>query len=264
MSPERQPPNPASSRNPTGRFSDRVEFYLRYRPRYPQALVDHLVAEDGLRSEHTVADMGCGTGFLAEVFLRHGCRVTGIEPNANMRAAGEDLLSDFDAFTSLDTTAEASGLPEASMDWVIAGQAFHWFDAERCGVEFRRILKPGGVSALIWNERNAEGSEFMQAYDRLLNDLGIDYQSVGHHLLDQGAFEKFFKGPYRTATFPNLQSFDRESLRGRLLSSSYSPPAGHPNHEPIIAALNDLFDRFGEYGEVAFPYITRMFWGPLS
>ena len=257
------------SRAPTARFSDRVEFYLRYRPRYPQALVEHLAQEGGLLEGHTVADMGCGTGFLAEVFLRHGCAVIGIEPNANMRAAGESLLAEHPGFKSVDATSESTGLPDGSVDWITAGQAFHWFDAERSGAEFRRILRPGGRTALVWNDRDAEGTPFMKAYDTLLHTYAPDYQEVGHRKMGQDVFERFFRGNHREVTFPNGQAFDREALRGRLLSSSYAPPPGHPNHDPMIAALDGLFDQYATAGpeggrQVAFQYQTRMFWGELG
>lgn len=273
MSP-RQTPKPGSKqtskpRNPTGRFSDRVEFYIRYRPRYPRELVQHLADEAGLKPGHIVADMGCGTGFLAEVFLQHGCTVIGIEPNPNMREAALALLAGYERFRCESTKAEACGLPDASVDWVTAGQAFHWFDAEVCGAEFRRVLRPGGQAALAWNDRDEEGTAFMREYDGLLQTYAEEYKAVGHRNIEAEVFERFFGGPYRTANFPTAQSFDREALRGRLLSSSYAPAEGAPGHAPMIAALDDLFERHAEPGPegepaVAFLYNTRLFWGALA
>ena len=135
---------PAASRAPTQRFSDRVDYYVRYRPHYPPALVEHLAQAGGLRADSIVADIGAGTGFLSEVFLQFGCTVYGVEPNADMRRAAQSLLATYPGFHPVDGSAEATGLPAASVDWAVAGQAFHWFDAEAAAREFRRILRPGG------------------------------------------------------------------------------------------------------------------------
>src|SRR5512133_1966571 len=133
------------------RFTSRVENYVKYRPGYPAAILDVLKAECGLTPGAFVADVGSGTGLLARVFLDFGCHVFGIEPNAEMRAAGEQLLAEYRLFDSRDGSAEATGLPTASVHFVTAGQAFHWFDPPRAQEEFRRILKPEGWVGLIWN-----------------------------------------------------------------------------------------------------------------
>lgn len=92
----------------TERFSTRVENYVKYRPHYPSAVIDLLQSECGLNRESIVADVGSGTGILSELFLKHGCSVHGIEPNREMREAGEKLLRDYSNFKSIDGTAELS------------------------------------------------------------------------------------------------------------------------------------------------------------
>ena len=114
--------------DPTKRFSNRVENYLKYRPRYPAAIIPLLESECGLTPETLVADVGSGTGFLTELFLKHGNRVLGVEPNAEMRSAGERLLAKYPTFCSVNAMAEATTLADSSIDLIIAGQAFHWFD----------------------------------------------------------------------------------------------------------------------------------------
>src|SRR4051794_35122333 len=113
------------------RFSDRVENYVKYRPTYPTAVLGYLRDEAGLTVQSVVADVGSGTGISSELFLRAGCTVYGVEPNADMRAAADGLLAQYPAFRSVDGSAEATTLPAGSADLVIAGQAFHWFDAAR-------------------------------------------------------------------------------------------------------------------------------------
>lgn len=247
------------------RFSDRVSFYLRFRPRYPAALVAWLQGEGGLAPGAVVADVGAGTGFLAEVFLAAGHPVHAVEPNAEMREAAEVHLSGQPGFFSLDGTAEATGLADASVQLVAAGQAFHWFDAPRARAEFQRILAPGGSVALVWNDRDLTGSEFMVAYEALVQRFGQEYEAVRYRNVDAAVFAEFY-GPhgYREVTFPNGQSVEREGLRGRVRSSSYMPAPGDPAHEPMMAEVDAIFDRFQQGGQVTIPYTTRLYFGPLS
>ncbi len=257
----------------TERSSERVEFYLRYRPRYPFAIVDYLTAEAGLTPDWVVADVGSGTGFLAEPFLENGNTVHGIEPNQGMREAGEALLAGYPAFRSWDAAAEATGLDGASVHLAMAGQAFHWFDRDAARAEFMRILRPGGIAALFWNDRLAGGTAFMQEYDTLLKTHCAEYKDVGHRKVGNTDYVRFFGTEatgetgdpqgYQEATFPNAQRFDREGLRGRLQSSSYAPPPGHPGHEPMMADLDALFGQHQRGGQVEFQYVTRIFWGEM-
>src|SRR5690349_10735071 len=91
--------------NPTSRFSSRVENYIKYRPSYPPAVGDLLQSECGLHAASRVADIGSGTGLLAKLLLKRGCQVFGVEPNREMREAGERLLSVYTNFTSVEGTA---------------------------------------------------------------------------------------------------------------------------------------------------------------
>ncbi|MCB1121892.1 MAG: methyltransferase domain-containing protein, partial [Verrucomicrobiae bacterium] len=142
------------------RFSNRVDNYVRYRPHYPDALVKTLEEQRVLQGGSIVADVGSGTGISTELFLKKGYSCIGVEPNRDMRLAAERELRAYPAFTSAEGSAEETGLEENSVDLVIAGQAFHWFDQQASKLEFNRILKTGGHVALLWNKRNTEGSAF--------------------------------------------------------------------------------------------------------
>lgn len=248
--------------DPKTRFSDRVADYVRWRPRYPQALVDTLKRDCGLKPTHTIADIGSGTGILSELFLANGNTVLGVEPNAEMRAAAESLLASHSRFRSVAASAEATGLADASVDWVTAGQAFHWFDAKRAREEFRRILKPGGQVALIWNERR-DDTPFLRDYERMLDTFGTDYAEVKHR--DAGhdlRIDQFLDG-MKQFRFDNAQRFDFEGLKGRLLSSSYAPQAGQPRHEPMIRELRRIFEQHAANGFVEFLYHTQLYVGKV-
>ena len=208
--------------DPTKRFSNRVENYLKYRPRYPTEIISLLEKECGLTRDSIVADVGSGTGFLSELFLRNGNPVLGIEPNAEMRAAGERLLADYSNFTSIDATAEATALPESSVHFVTAGQAFHWFDREKTRREFHRIVKAGGWVVIVWNTFPSGRSALVKAYDDVLVRYGTDYREVAKEIADSGIEKFFLPGDCNRARFDFQQTFDWEGFKGRLLSASYA------------------------------------------
>lgn len=251
--------------NSTERFSSRVENYVRYRPHYPTDVLACLQRGCGLRSEDVVADVGSGTGILAALLLGNGNRVFGVEPNREMREAGERLLQNYAGFISVNATAEATTLPDDSVAFVTAGQAFHWFDAPLARAEFKRILRPDGWVVLVWNERPATGTALAGEYERLLQTYAPDYEQVNHKKrADAETIRRFFDGDFTQESFSNPQSLDYEALKGRLLSSSYSPEAGHPQHLPMLAELRRLFEAHQEGGQVSFDYETHVFYGHLK
>jgi SAM-dependent methyltransferase len=250
--------------NPTQRFSSRVDNYIRYRPGYPPEVLKTLLDDCGLLASSVVADIGCGTGLLAKIFLDHGNPVLGVEPNREMREAGERLLQSYPHFTSIAGTAEATTLSPHSVDFITAGQAAHWFDLAQARTEFVRILKPRGWTALIWNERKTDSSPFLVDYENLLLAYGTDYAQVRHERTTDRISSFFNPTPFESRIFQYQQQFDYESLQGRLLSSSYTPLPSHPNYAPMLAELRRLFDAHQSGGRVAFEYETRMFYGQLA
>ena len=248
----------------TERFSTRVANYVAYRPRYPEAVCECLRRRCGWSASAVVADIGSGTGILSELLLRHGNRVYGVEPNREMREAGELELRRYPEFHSVAGTAEATTLPAASVDLVTAGQAFHWFDRAAAAVEFRRILRAGGWVVLIWNDRRREGSPFAEAYERLLQRFSTDYEKVDHKNITDAVLEEFFRGGYSVDVCENRQMFDSAGLEGRLLSSSYAPEAGHPGHAGMMEELGRIFEAHQVEGRVPFDYETKVYCGRLD
>lgn len=251
--------------DPTTRFSDRVDNYVKYRPRYPRAVLDVLVAECGLTPAATIADIGSGTGFFSELLVQNGNRVYGVEPNAEMRAAGEKLLAAYPNFTSVAATAEATTLPAASVDFVTAGQAFHWFDPVRARAEFARILRPGGWAVLVWNERRSEATAFQRGYEALTQRYNRDYAAVNHRRIDPATITAFYApGSVQVRSSTNQQTFDFAGLQGRLLSSSYTLQPDHPEYAAMLADLHALFDAHQQQGVIAFEYDTQVYYGHLD
>jgi SAM-dependent methyltransferase len=248
----------------TERFSSRVENYIKYRPGYPPAVLELLSARCGLSATSTVADIGSGTGILTELLLETGARVLAVEPNKEMREAAERLLGDYGRFRSVNGTAEATTLPQASVDLITASQAFHWFDVQQSRRELTRVLKPRGWIALIWNERPPDPGTFLSEYDTLLRRHAEDYDRVTNMRADEKKIREFFGRRPELEVFPNQQVFDFAGLEGRLMSSSYAPEPGHPEHEPMIAGLRELFERHHRGGKVVFPYRTLVFFGQMD
>jgi SAM-dependent methyltransferase len=245
------------------RFSDRVADYVRYRPSYPSALLDLLRAECSLRPGHVIADIGSGTGFLSELFLKNGNRVYGIEPNEAMRRAGEEYLASYDGFSSIEGSAEATTLDDSSIDFVTAGQSFHWFEPDSARREFVRILKSGGWMVIAWNDRRMDEAPFTRAYENLLERFGIDYKQVKDSYPEADRIT-YFLSTFSQRDLPNFQIFDWDSLRGRLRSSSFTPTEGHANYAPMMDELRKLFDAWQQDGQVRMDYFTRIYFGHLK
>ncbi|HEV2699133.1 MAG TPA: class I SAM-dependent methyltransferase, partial [Terriglobales bacterium] len=123
---------------PTERFSSRVENYVRFRPSYPSEIIDLLGQECALQLNSVAADVACGTGIFTRLLLVNGNRVFGIEPNTKMRQAAEEYLAAYPGFTSIAASAEATTLPEHSVDLITCAQAAHWFDRQKAMAEFQR------------------------------------------------------------------------------------------------------------------------------
>jgi SAM-dependent methyltransferase len=251
--------------DPTQRFSDRVENYVKYRPTYPKEILDVLKSECHLTTSSVIADVGSGTGILTKLFLDNGNNVLGIEPNREMREAGERLLSGYAGFTSIAATAESTTLLDHSVDFVTAGQSFHWFDREKVRAEFVRILKPGGWIVLVWNDRRVNSTPFLEAYEKLLLTWALDYREVTHRLITDEVIASFFwPAEFKQAVLFHQRMQDFEGWKGGLLSASYAPQEGHPNYAPMLDELHSLFQAHQMNGLVPVEWDTKMYYGQLA
>jgi SAM-dependent methyltransferase len=246
--------------NTVERFSNRVANYVKYRPGYPREVLELTRKEMGISEGAVIADIGSGTGLSAKLFLENGHIVYGVEPNAAMRAAAEEYLSEFSNFKSIDGTAEATTLPDSAVDLIIAAQAFHWFEPAGTRKEFKRIVKDGGYVALIWNERQLDATPFLIDYEKLLLKYGKDYEKVRHENITEDVLEAFFHAPFHRATFHNEQVFGLEGLKGRLLSSSYMPAETDDAYGPMVRELKLLFAKHAENAKIKVFYETNVFY----
>jgi ubiquinone/menaquinone biosynthesis C-methylase UbiE len=246
------------------RFDSRVENYAKYRPHYPPEIIELLKLECGLNPKSVVADVGSGTGIFSELFLKNGNQLLGVEPNATMRSAAENLLKSYPHFVSIDGTAESTGLPDNSVDFIVAAQAFHWFDREKSRLEFTRILKPAGWVVLVWNERRLDSTPFLRECEEMFLSYGTDYGKIRHENVRKEIGGFFFPQPVRNKSIDNFQEFDFEGFEGRVRSASYTPEPGNPNFEPMMARLREIFDIHSRDGRVTYEYDTTVYYGQLS
>ena len=263
---------------PTERFSSRVDNYAKYRPTYPKELLHLLEEETGLTPQWVIADIGSGTGISTIPLLANGNTVYGVEPNRPMRERAEALLRTYSHFISVDGTAEQTGLGMASVDLVVASQAFHWFDPEAAKKEFRRILgrgtgvgsaatpgheEPRGYVALIWNERQVE-TPMEQAYESFILQYAIDYATVNHKNIPEEKIGAFFDPqPFHLRIAGNEQVFDWDGLKGRVLSSSYMPDEQNSIYEKMLVDLKAIFESYQEGGRVRVNYLTKGYVGKM-
>lgn len=232
---------------PTERFSSRAKTYAAFRPSYPASAID--AALDGLGDPHrlTIADVGAGTGISARHFADRGVTVVAIEPNAKMRGAADP----HNRVTWHEGTGEATGLSDASVDAIVACQAFHWFATHEALREFRRVARRRAV--VLQYERD-ERDEFTRAY----GDVVRSYATDDTERLRRRALEFFgaFPNARRSSSeHPSRQRLEVETLVGRALSSSYLPSSGAES-ERLQSDLRALFDRHQRDGHVDLVMVT--------
>ncbi len=242
-------------RDPRDRFTDRVENYVRFRPSYPPSVLSPLKPLLNKKGNVAVADLGSGTGVFSKLLLDAGFHTYAVEPNPAMRRAAEVQLNGHSGFHSVEGEGEATTLETASVDAITVAQAFHWFAITKAVSEFARILKPDGLVLLIWNDRRVDCDGFHRGYEDLLLQYGTDYSRINHRNITGGRIRELFNGWLcEEEKIHHFQKFDVDGLRGRLESSSYCPPEGHPDYFPLIRGLEDLFKREARDGFVRMEY----------
>lgn len=250
-------------KNHTKRFTGRAEDYAKYRPGYPEQIIHLLENKIGFDSSKDIADVGCGTGLLSKLFLTNGNLVFGVEPNEEMRAMSEKLLSKFINFISVDGAAEETKLANNSVDVITVGQAFHWFDLKKTKKEFKRILRKDGDVVIVWNERK-NSSQLMKEVDAILQTLNQEHEEAEKNLVDKNLLNTFFGvEKIGASSFPNYQMLDLAGLKGRIQSISYVPDTG-PANRRVMSAIRRVFDKYNNGGLVKVEYTTRIFWGKLK
>jgi ubiquinone/menaquinone biosynthesis C-methylase UbiE len=248
----------------THRFTGRAEDYDRYRQRYPtEEILTRLREWCGLEPDWVVADIGAGTGMVAEVFLANGNRVLAVEPNRDMRdqmraSVEQHLGRPAPQLQIVDATAENTSLPAASVDMIAVGRAFHWFDQEKALAEFRRVLKSGGWIVMVALDRAREHadhqfSEQIDTWENMLSAHSADYERVRSRFRNYDYVGDLIGGEIHQAKLPGLRQLDWTAFRGHAMSLSVVPAPGQPSYEEFQHELRDFFDSRAKDGIFTMP-----------
>lgn len=238
-----------------------IEIYLKCRPNYPRKLIDFLYDECGFSWDSIIADIGSGTGTFTRLLLERGSRVVGIEPNREMRQTAERLLADdFPRFVSLDATAENTTLSDASINQIVCAQSFHLFDAEKCRREFARIIKPGGMIALICIRPVHGGDEFSREYEALVSKYELSRN--GGRGSEADIYSEFLdKSSMSVFSVPGQIVLDAEGLKARTFTLFHLPSPGEDGYDEIMEDLEILFELYNTSGKIVLRYKTEAYAG---
>ena len=238
-------------------FSRKSEDYSQFRPAYPDAAAVWLksrIAGD------TVVDIGAGTGIFTRLLPRHFRQVSAVEPNADMRAKFQLLLP---AVPCLAGTGEATGLPDHSVDLITVAQAFHWLDEDRFRAEAKRILRPSGKVAIIWNTSLPD--DFTEARDRVCRRYCPRFRSGYAGKRSPAEGDAFLRHRYfretEAAAFANPFVMDCRTFAGNMRSRSYALTPDHVDYDKFMADLRAVFETFSRHGFVTEPQETRLYLG---
>jgi SAM-dependent methyltransferase len=239
-----------SALDPTGRFSDRVDDYVKYRPDYPAVAIDAVLEGLGDPAALVAADVGAGTGISSRQLADRGPRVLAVEPNAVMRGAAAPHAR----VEWRDGTAEATGLDTASVGLVTCFQAFHWFRVGEAATEFRRVLRPGGRLALVWNVRDDDDALTL-AYWQAIRAIA-DVRAFEDREIDRGTIHSCGFTRPDVVTFPHTQRLTRDGFIGRAASASYVPKDPE-RFGALVARLDALHAQYREPdGMLTMRYLT--------
>ena len=237
--------------NNTKRFDGKGEIYAKARPKYSEELFKYFKSSLNIPSGSIFADIGSGTGIFTEQLLGCGYKDYAVEPNADMRKKAEEKISANDNFVSLEGEAGATNLPDRSVDFITAAQAFHWFDADAFRKECNRILRPNGKIIIVYNSRD-EYAECTQALASLRSKYNPEFHGFSNGISEEKCIA-FFDGKCEIFRADNSLIYDREAYVNRVLSSSYSLREGDDKYDEYLVEIRAIFDKYSENGYITVP-----------
>jgi ubiquinone/menaquinone biosynthesis C-methylase UbiE len=242
------------------KFTDKAENYAKYRLDYPKEILEYF-NDYNLSNDSIIADIGSGTGKLSKIFLENGNTVYAVEPNDNMRNMAYSLLKGFKNFISINGSAEKTTLQNEIIDFVVVGQAFHWFDPIITLNEFKRILKNNGVLVLIWYNRKTD-TPFFDEYDNVLK-IFPNYKGSDHRDTSDEIIGGYYKKDYKKIILEYNRKLTFTELLGSFSSSSYTPKEGTKEYSESKILLEKIFDKYKSNDEVVFEYEFTIYIGRI-
>ncbi len=246
------------------KFYGKSDAYEKGRPSYPKALIEYLYKSHGFSPDSVIADIGSGTGKFTKLLLEMGSTVIGIEPNDDMRKKAEEKLSEFKNFKSVCGYADSTGLPNLSVDFITAAQSFHWFDAEKFKAECRRILKPNGKIALIWNMRSMDDS-LNRDWHSVFKEFCPEFHGFSNGISENDDKIRLFFDSFEKTEFQSPIPMDKTAFLQRSLSSSYSLTEKDDNFKEYTDELNRIFNLYCDNtGTVSIKNKTTLYVGSIK
>ncbi|MDR0930804.1 MAG: class I SAM-dependent methyltransferase [Clostridiales bacterium] len=243
---------------------NKAKIYNAYRPPYPKEFIALLCDKLSVTNKSIIADVGSGTGMLTERFLETGASVYGVEPNDEMRAVAEENLANFNNFTSVKGFDKDTTLPQNSVDFVVAGLAFHFFDRLAFAKECKRILHPDGKVCLIWNNRSYDSEiykkssaicrKYCPTYKGMFGDITYNTPEI---------FEDIFGKNCEYCEFKYDYPMNKDYFVNMFLTFSYTPNEGDENYNAFVGELENLFDEYENNDQILFPFTTFAYCGSL-
>ena len=241
-----EPQDAPHETDPARSFGQVAHAYDRARPSYPTEAIEWMVERPRAR----VLELGAGTGMLTEHLVSQGHRVVATDPSAQML---DRLRGRVRKVQVAQATAEAIPLTSRSVDIVACAQAFHWFDHEQAMPEIARVLRPGGVLALVWNERD-ERIPWVRRLGELIGRADLETDPTG--LINESElFEDV-----ETKTFRFWQPLTPELLRDLVVSRSNIAVLKQAERARVLHKVDELYDEYGRGADgMLLPYLTRAF-----
>ena len=246
------------------KFDAKGSIYVKGRPAYPEQIFEYLIKINVIKENTIVADIGSGTGIFTLQMSPFVNEVFAVEPNDDMRGKAELLYKDFSNIVSVNGTAEATTLENASVDLITVAQAFHWFDRESFKLECQRILKEDGKVFLVWNDRDTS-SEIIKENFEVNKKFCPNFKGSSNGIdFSKDGFKDFFEGDFELVKFENHLVYDKDAFISRNLSSSYAPKATDDCYDEYVNAISEVFDKHSKNEMVNYPYITRCYIGKVN
>lgn len=227
--------------------------YESGRPEYPAEAVEWMLEPVASHERRLrVADVGAGTGKLTRAVAATGAEVVAIDPDAAMLATLRDAVPGVPTFLG---TAEALPLPDAGLDAIVLGQAWHWVEPVAGSREVGRALRSGGVLGLIWNVRD-EGEEWVRRLTKIMHGSHAEEMLAAGDPPVGAPFDRIESREWRWT-----RPMTREALLAMARSRSYIITAAPEDRASIEAGLAGLLDDLGLRGDASIdlPYVTRAY-----
>ena len=244
------------------RFAGKADIYKKFRPTYPQELIDYLYSQIGFNLDSIVADIGSGSGIFSRLLLERGNRVYCVEPNEDMRRTAELDLTEFKNYISVNASAENTSLENVSIDFITVATAFHWSNKGAFKLECKRILKNNGKIVIIFNNIDNEHEVAKKDYE-IREKYCVDRKGLGRGFTKNAVNNFFLNNDFEYQTFRNDLIFDKESFIGRNLSTSYAPKeeTDPEKYHGLVRELSEFFDEYSSNGVLLFPHFSMSFIG---